>query len=151
MAIVFLGKARPPIDISTFLAQYTLATVYNLGFGGTRMSQHADYWTAFSMYQLATSIYDADFSIQDAAIIAGGVNLPSYFADTVTLLKGIDFNAVDIITISFGANDFTAGVTIENEVDLYDITTYNGATRTAIEKLLGAYPHLKNIIVYTFL
>ena len=136
------GNKRPPTDISTKLAEITGATVYNLGFGGCRMSQHSANWDAFSMYRLADAIADNDFSMQDAVDISS-TGLPSYFIKTRTLLESIDFNDVDIVTIAYGTNDFTASVNLDSDSNIYDTTTFAGALRYSIEKLLGKYPHLK--------
>ena len=60
------------------------------------------------MYRLANSISSGDWTVQDNALALGGQ--PSYFSETVTLLKSIDWSKVDIITISYGTNDFTNGL-----------------------------------------
>lgn len=138
------GNARPPEDISTYLAELTGATVHNCGFGGCRMSYHpsANY-DAFSMTKLADAIASGDFSIQDAAISnTEGDSVPGYFAESVELLKNIDFNKVDIITIAYGANDFN-GVTLDNADNILSQRTFAGALRYSIETILTAYPHIR--------
>ncbi len=150
------GNYRSPTDISSFLSNHTLATVYNMGFGGCRMSTNAnESYDAFGMYRLADAIVSGDFSLQDAAIAQeiwkGGK--PSYFASSLALLKGIDFNDVDIVTIAYGTNDFTAGKTIENAADATDVSTFADALRYSIELLQTAYPHLRIVLctpVYRF-
>lgn len=137
------GNKRHPDDISTHLAQITGATVYNCGFGGCRMSAHNTNWDAFSMYRLAEAIATGDFSVQDAVDVSSVSEMPSYFIETRNLLKSIKWNDVDIITIAYGTNDFTASVDIDSETNIYDTTTFAGALRHSIEKLLGTYPHLK--------
>lgn len=140
------GKRRPPDDISTELAALTGATVHNCGFGGCRMATHSiEQYDAFSMYRLAYSIANKDWTLQDAAIAQetweGGK--PSYFAEVLAMLKGIDFNKVDIVTIAYGTNDFMGGNDLENTNDLYSTSTFAGALRYSIETLLTSYPHLK--------
>lgn len=137
------GNKRTPDDISTQLAEITGATVYNCGFGGCRMSAHNTNWDAFSMYRLAEAIATGDFSVQDAVDVSSVSEMPSYFIETRNLLKSIKWNDVDIITIAYGTNDFTASVDIDSETNIYDTTTFAGALRYSIEKLLGTYPHLK--------
>ena len=136
------GNKRPPNDVSTALAEITGATVYNLGFGGCRMANHNANWDAFSMYRLADSIATGDFTVQDSVDISAS-GLPSYFSETRTLLESIDWDSVDIITIAYGTNDFTASIILDSESNEYDTTTFAGALRHSIETLLGAYPHLK--------
>lgn len=139
------GNKRPPSDISTAISEITGATVYNLGFGGCRMAEHSPNWDAFSMYRLAYSIANNDFSVQDSVDIPSVSGMPSYFEETRELLKSIDFNNVDIITIAYGTNDFTAGIEIESEERL-STETYAGALRYSIEKILSAYPNIKIFI-----
>ena len=134
------GNKRPPIDVSTYLANLTGATVYNLGFGGCRMSEHSANWDAFSMYQLADAIATKDFTVQDAVDVDNVSGMPSYFKETRTLLESIDFSTVDVITIAYGTNDFTAGVALDNQSDPDDTTTFCGALRYSLDKIMDAYP-----------
>lgn len=59
------------------------------------------------------------------------------------MLKDIDFNEIDIVTIAYGTNDFTGNITLENADNALDTTSFAGALRYSIETLLTAYPHLK--------
>jgi lysophospholipase L1-like esterase len=139
------GNKRPPNDISTKLAELTGATVHNCGFGGCRMSTHTlPNYAPFSMFALADAIVSRDFSTQETAVVAtDGELVPSYFANTLALLKSIDFAEVDIITIAYGTNDFTASKALDNEDNKIDTNTFAGAMRYSIEKLLETYPHLQ--------
>lgn len=139
------GQARPPYDISTKLAELTGATVYNCGFGGCQMGYHAEQkWDAFSMYRLADSIATGDWSVQDNALALGGQ--PSYFAETVALLKTIDFSKIDIATISYGTNDFTNGlqpIKAEGNNTFYAVAT---SLQYSIEKIQTVYPNIRIFI-----
>ena len=139
------GQARPPYDISTKLAELTGATVYNCGFGGCQMGYHAEpKWDAFSMYRLADSITSKNWSVQDNALALGGQ--PSYFAETVALLKTIDFTKVDIITISYGTNDFTNGlqpIKADSNNIFYAVAT---SLQYSIEKIQSAFPNVRIFI-----
>lgn len=150
------GLRRPPNDISTKLAELTGATVYNCGFSGCTMAWHGSGTSAnpsytnydpFSMYRLVDEIAKPNddptkWVLQENAI-ASYSSLPSYYPETLQILKDLDFSAVDIVTIAYGTNDFTRVTTIENASDLYKTTTFAGALRYSIEKLLSAYPHLR--------
>ncbi len=140
------GNRRPPEDISTALSEITGAAVYNCGFGGCRMSCHMANWDAFSMYNIANSIADNDFSCQDSVDVGSVDGMPEYFKHTRDLLKNIDFDKVDIVNIAYGTNDFTACKPIANAHDKMDVDSFEGALRYSIEKLLGKYPHLKIFI-----
>ena len=142
------NKEQPRDTISYFLAGYTGATVYNMGFGGCRMSKHPSTkttWDAFSMYRLADAICTGDFSYQEDAFKKEAdketADLLPYFEKSISTLKTIDFNEVDIITIGFGTNDFTGDVTIDNDSG-YDCTTLLGAMRYSVELIQRTYPHI---------
>ena len=137
------GNKRPPNDISTALADITGATVYNCGFGGCRMSCHLENWDAFSMYRIATAITERDFSYQDSIDVDSVEGMPEYFKEARELLKKIDFNKVDIITIAYGTNDYTSGRILTNHDDKKDVKSFTGALRFSIEKITECYPHIK--------
>ena len=89
-----------PNDISTFIKHKTDADVYNVGFGGCRMTAHPTAtYDAFCMYNLANAIANNDFSKQDTAMQTLSNN---NFKRNLATLKSIDFSKVDIITISYG-------------------------------------------------
>lgn len=134
------GMYRDDSSTPAQIASKTGATVYNVGFGGCRMSVHpTSGYAEFSMWALAKAISENNWSAQDAAASKGS----DYFPDQLEILKGIDFNAVDSILIHYGTNDFAAGVAVDNASDPDDYATLCGALRYSIEKLLGAYPKLK--------
>ena len=149
------GIARPPEDISTRLAELTGAAVHNCGFGGCRMAAHADAnYDAFSMYRLANAVATGDFSLQEFALTnTAAATVPSYFAETVALLKNIDFSKVDIITIAYGTNDWNGGYTPGGgyvidppSQGLFDVYYLGGALRHSIETILTAHPHIRIVI-----
>ena len=139
------GNYGAPNDISTYISDLTYATTYNVGFGGCRMSEHSiQNFDAFGMRNLADAITTGDFTIQDAAIEASGTatseatgKLPTYFANSLALLKSIDFNNVDIITIAYGTNDFTSSKSL-NDVE--------AALRESIEAISEKYPNTEIVI-----
>ena len=141
------GNFRDTTSVSSNIADITGATVYNVGFGGCQMSDRSDQgWKAFSMCNLATAVASQDFTTQDDAIANPPSGMPAYFATHLATLKSIDFSTVDIVTIAYGTNDYTAGDTLDNTSNLKDISTFAGALRYSIETLLTAYPNLKIVI-----
>lgn len=139
------GNARPPKDVSTFLAEKTGAEVLNCAFGGCRMGVHTGHWDAFSMYRLAYAIANNDYSLQDDALNYD--DRVSYAETPLALIKSTDFSTVDILTIGYGTNDFTGGNALDNEENSLDTSTLAGALRYSIETLLTAYPNLRIFIV----
>lgn len=139
------GNARPPLDVSTFLANNTGATVYNCAFGGCRMAVHSGHWDAFSMYRLAHAIANNDYVLQNEAINYD--DRTSYAEEPLALMKTIDFSALDILTIGYGTNDFTGNNAIDNPDNLLDTSTVCGALRYSIETLLTAYPNVRIFVL----
>ena len=154
------GLASNGQYVSTLLAKATGAKVYNMGIGGTRMASYLtaestltnpiinDMWDPFSMYRLVDAIISKDFSYQDAAFkkysdFSNSNRL--YIKDSINTLKTLDFNNIDIVTISFGTNDFTSSKNnpkAEGD-NKYNTHALEGALRYSIEKLHKAYPHLE--------
>lgn len=139
------GKRRPPEDISTKLADLTGATVYNCGFGGCHMSNHfQETYNAFSMCNLADALATGTWTAQENALtVTGATAVPNYFSEGLAILKSLDFNKVDIITIAYGTNDWNSGDALDNADSPKSKDTYAGALRYSIETLLDAYPNLK--------
>ena len=138
------GNKQAPFSVSYALAALTGATVYNIGFGGTCASASNNIsWDAFEMYQLAKAVADDDYTAQDTALEDTSARFISYFPKTLALLKSIDFSKVDIITIAYGTNDFTANVVLDNENNPVDTSTFCGALRYSLQQIMGAYPHIK--------
>ena len=132
------GQARPPVDISTILADLTGATVYNAGFGGCQMAYHANAnYNNFSMYKIADAIYNENWSAQEASAALSG--MPSYFAETVSMLKNMDFSEIDAITISYGTNDFENGSALGTNNN-YSV---DWALDYSINKILSKYPNVR--------
>lgn len=146
------GMDRGSDSAPAFVAEYTGATVHNVGFGGCRMSVHpTNGYGAFSMWALAKAIAENSWATQDAQVSSGA----SYFPEQLTLLKSVDFSKVDMVVIHYGTNDFAAGsaITIDNNNDPDDYNTLCGALRYSVEKLLGKYPKLQiyvSLPVYRF-
>lgn len=132
------GMYRGDTSAPAYIAEHTGATVYNVGFGGTRMSVHPyDGYAQFSMWALADAVADGDFTEQETYASEGS----GYFAEQLEVLKGIDFSTVDMAVIHFGTNDFTGNVALDDGTEAY--TTICGALRYSLNRLLTAYPRLR--------
>ena len=138
-----IGMYRGDTSATTHLATVTGATVYNVGFGGCRMSTHPSHgYAEFSMWALADAVATGTWTSQDAYASSGS----DYFPEQLATLKGIDFNTVDYVVIHYGTNDFGGGVAIGASSASTDHSTLCGAARYSIEKLLAAYPKLRIFI-----
>ena len=132
------------VSIPKMIEKRTFASVYNCGFGGCRMAEHpTSYWDAFGMHAIADSIASGSWAIQEQAIIDGtsagaGYPFETYFAESLDVLKNINFDDIDIIVIAYGTNDFSGNVT---EVQ------FKTALSHSIETILTAFSHLKILVV----
>lgn len=135
-----IGMTRDQTSVPAYAATYTGATIYNVGFGGCRMSVHpTNGYAAFSMWALADAVYTGDYTMQNAQASSGS----DYFPEQLALLKTINFNDVDMVVIHYGTNDFAANVAIDNASDDDDTATLCGALRYSLRKLMTAYPKLR--------
>lgn len=140
------GNSRPPKDVSTVIAALSGATVYNCAFGGCRMAKHSGHWDAFSMYHLADAIATGDWSLQDDALNYD--DRTSYAEQPLALLKSLNFDDVDIITINYCINDFNGGNVVDGDgTDEFDTDTYLGALRYSVKKINEKYPHINIVIM----
>lgn len=135
------GMYRGETSAPAYIGYLTGATVYNVGFGGCRMSVHPSTgYDEFCMHALADAVTTGDWTAQDAAINVGGSD---YFPDQLALMKSIDYSKVDFAVIHYGTNDFTGNVLIDNTNDPQDTSTLCGALRYSIDKLLTRYPKMR--------
>jgi len=134
-------------NYSIKLASITGATTYNCGIGGGTLALHPNsYYAPLSLCELVDNIISGDFT----SSINGANNLFTNNGDdkrdVISLLKTIDFNTVDIVTIAYGTNELGNKVVL-GEKDSIDKTTFNGAINYVIKTLLTKYPKLK---IYLF-
>ena len=87
--------------------------------------------------KLADAIATGDWTAQDEAL--NGENIPGNFATTLARLKAIDFSEVDIITISYGTNDFAGGLGLGGESKYFT----DWALDYSIKTILSEYPNVR--------
>lgn len=132
------------------LASMTNATVHNGGFSdstiGARYSAYNESYPRdnFNLPYVAESICTQDFSRLEYA--ASLEENPQYAA-TVETLKNIDYSTVDIIAIVYDATDYLARVPADNPNDPYELSTYTGGLRNAIEDIQKTYPYIRIIVM----
>ena len=135
-----IGMSRDATSVPARAAAFAGATVYNLGFGGCRMSVHpTSGYAAFSMWALADAIASGSYATQEAQADSG----EDYFASQLGVLKTIDFGQIDAIVIHYGTNDFAAGCAIDNDANDADTSTVCGALRYSVRKILTKYPKIR--------
>ncbi|WP_177220669.1 SGNH/GDSL hydrolase family protein [Halolactibacillus miurensis] len=138
-------------DYTDVISRRTRMTVYNIGFGGTRMAHHTstDY-DPFSFSYLVKSIVNNDFNEQQSLIDKDNPFSPRFKLHFKNL-KEIDFSNVDFISVFLGTNDYMGTkyggvVPLGNETDSTRDTFYGGIN-VAVEILKEAYPNIEVIFV----
>lgn len=148
------GNYQPPEDYPSMIAQITGATVYNAGFGGCCMSDNNQTRKDFTMCRLADSIVAGagnygDFTVQEnsgVSITYAGTST-DYVPERLATLSAIDWTEIDYITIAYGTNDWNSNYGLDNENDPDDTTTYIGAFRYSVEKILTKFPNIKILVI----
>lgn len=140
--VVFFGDSviafTETSSIPSVFSGFTGAHIYNCGKGGCRASAMDNYdeYPGFPIIVDAFLAEDLSLFSKDSQIYAG---MTDYFEYS-------DQNRQQCFMINFGLNDYFMGRPVRNN-DPYDIYTYEGALRTAIEKLQGAYPNAVIILL----
>nr|DAN89836.1 MAG TPA: GDSL-like Lipase/Acylhydrolase [Caudoviricetes sp.] len=134
-------------DISSIAQEKTGYKFANCGFGGSQASSYPDETSpfySFNFWKIADAINSGDFSEQIASAdeIYNG-NASILYQNRIDILTSVDFSKLKLITIGYGTNDFSKAVGLDNENNRKDVTTYCGALRYGIEKLLAKYPHIQ--------
>ena len=118
------------------LKEMTNATYSNVAIGGTHSgdsdnAQGEAIQTNTPLYDftaLVTAIISSDFTAQYA---------DGSHDDVMNILSAIDFSTVDMITVSYGTNDWSYGTSI---------TKYKANLVDGITRMLTAYPNLRVIL-----
>ena len=146
-----MGLCRDETSIPALLAQELGSSVFNGAFGGTCMARNeadaSDNYTMelLNMVSLAKAIEAEDFGVQQT--VRSRREITDYFEETIDALDDIDFAQVQVLVLSFGLNDYHAGLPTDNAADPLDESTYAGALRSTIEGIQSKYPTLRIVLV----
>ncbi len=145
------GECRDETSVTSQLERLLGETVYNgaLGgtcFGRTDTDRRLGYTKeSMNMAVLAEAIRAGDFGVQISTRVRE--NYTEYFPETIEGLSEIDFDAVEIVFLAYGLNDYHAGTPLFSGEDPYDEYTFAGAVRSTVRTLREAYPDLRIILV----
>lgn len=147
-----LSSQRGEDGVATLVKESTNSTVYNCSFEGSSMASAKAVMDldnhpmdAFSAYRISSCIATEDFQLLDYAL-ANLEEPESYFADTIELLRNMDFNNVDIIMLHYGVNDYLAGRVTTNIYDPNDVASVTGSLAYTIETIQNKYPHIRIVV-----
>lgn len=115
--------------------------VYNFCQGGTTMAKvGADNYIPFCGVEMINALVSGDFSTQEQ--YAEDRNFVAQLED----MKKLDMSTIDCIVVEFGTNDTLKDCTLDNNENLFDVTTTGGALRTMI-KTIQTYNPLVSVLV----
>ena len=151
--IVFLGDSiigtENNYSVVDIVGDKLGMTAFNGAFGGSTMSlSGAEVWGSisnnqWSMIRLAQAMTYEDWQSQKIAM-AYAVSYEEnnrqafdYFEQRMEELVDIDFTKVKVLVIEHGTNDYNAARRLDNPEDLYDISTFGGALRSSLRRLLS--------------
>lgn len=143
-----IGNYNGDDSVPSFLSRFSGATCYNCAFGGSSMGTDTygssdPLMMPFRGFKVIESIVSNDYTDMETA----AASLADYYSAHIDTLKGMDWTKVDIITLSYGINDWLTEVTLEdNPENAKDTDTIGGALRAALETLWGTYPNIKVMI-----
>lgn len=139
---------------TSLLAERTNATVYNAGFPessiGAKFSSYNEGYLRdnFNLPYVAKSISNQNFTGLESA---ASLEQDTKYTQAVETLKSTDYNKIDILVIMYDAIDYIEKIPSDNPNDPYELSTYTGGLRTAIESIQEAYPHIRIFVMsHTF-
>lgn len=147
-----IGKGRGDGSVDEYFEKYSGMTMVNGAFGGNCASvgEHADRYSyheeSINLYNLAKAACYRDFGVQWADLAASQTKV-AYFEEALSELSAADLNQTRILLLAFGTNDYTTGRKLDDPDDPYNVKTYGGALRYAVELFQETYPDLKVVIV----
>ena len=126
--------------VPSYLAEYSGATVYNGGFGGSCFSLRTtgSENVCFDLPNILDAKISGDWSAQEklAPLVTGSVF--RYFPETVKALKELDFSELDIVTLAYGTNDWTNEEELEYMLEHF---------RQSIDKIQLNWPLLRILVI----
>ncbi len=140
--------------VPSLVRESTGATIYNCNFANSTMStQNTGYDgtygnDAFSFYYLSMCIMNNLYTLQHTGLETVTITDESYAAK-LDLLENIDFNTVDIIVLSYGAEDYLLSREVETleTPETYRSVIFTEALAQGIDWIRMAYPHIQFIVM----
>lgn len=122
-------------EIVADLISISGANVINGAVGGTRVTDRGgtDNYQWFDGLNLVKALTTGDWTNQDNA-----VQTLTSVADRLATLKAVDMSSVNLITMDWGTNDYTGGLTIE---------AINSAYSSVVDMIQEAYPAIRILII----
>lgn len=141
-------------DYPTMITLFSDFEATNAGFSGSRYTDHSSTaYLPFSMNRLADSIYNDDYSLQEASPLVNpeSSSYAPLYAEHLNNIKNADWKSMEFVTLFWGTNDYLSSVIIRSADDSAtenkQRSNVEDAVGYVITKLLTKYPHLKIIVL----
>lgn len=156
MQIVFLGDSNianyvEGKTIPDRVAEMLHCDVYNAAVGGTTAAKvNTDNYfdrsgDLFCLYNISRIM-----EIEEYQLLLDSYDSLEYNETEgigkMNMLVNIEYDKIDYVVISYGMNDYLAGIALGNDAEPYDETTFEGALRSAIERIQSLCPNSTIII-----
>ena len=139
--IVFWGDSIIGLDhtntsVPNVVSRLTGASTYNMGIGGASLASGNDMWCGFNeMIDL----------LLKKKMVDNFVNCKEFISEVQRFNEQHDKNLCFVI--NFGINDYINGAMIDDKENQYNVESYMGALRVAIEKLQEEFPNAEFIVM----
>lgn len=142
-------------NLCNLIAEKADATVYNCSIPGSYMATYAATFDAgyypmdaFSFYWLTTAFCMDNFQMFDTAqAIRPDFDPGPDAMEAIELLRSIDFNKVDVITLMYDGSDYLEGRAMYNDENFTDPQQFTGSMAAGIELIQAYYPHIRIIVM----
>ncbi len=144
---IFAKMQQEELSVGDRLQEKSGLTILNGAFGGTCLARQnirntMDYsQDVLSMADLTRAVASEDFLVQQSVRRDA-----KYYEEAVDEMDAVDFDAVGILFMDFGMNDYHCGIPVDDEENPFNETTYAGALRTVISLLRKRYPEMRILL-----
>lgn len=128
--------------VPSYLAEYSGATVFNGGLGGSCMAVRTN-GTAnncFDLPNLLAAATSGNWTTQETqAPITAKANVFKYFPGTINMLKELDMRSLDVITLAYGTNDWATAQ--------HTWASFKAALDGAIDTIRTNWPTVRILVI----
>lgn len=148
---IFAGSINGD-SIPAYVAEQTGCRVLNAGFGGLTMAKarsldYSDVTCSYSMVNISEGIKNNDLSFAALNRFSNNQYNVLYWDKHAMDLYKASVDECKYIFIEYGTNDYFLSTPIDDDYDKYNVYTYAGALRTAIENIKEGMPCATIILV----
>lgn len=142
-----IGQYRDETSIPYLVGQALGKTTFNGAFGGSTMtwypSEESDYYHRYGLNfpALVQAICTGDFGVQKSLRVRE-VGTED-FQEVIQTLETIDYDALDVLVLEYGTNDYFSGALIQGEKRT---DNFAGSFTMGVEALRERFPNLRIVV-----